>query len=321
MTDRTKSTSRRTLLAGAVGVAATAALPLAVRAAPATSFFARTGLPIGVQLYSLGPELAADLDRQLAVLAAIGFKTVELAGFLGRTPKALRAAFDRAGLACPSAHIKFGAAAATGAEPGLTDDLGPLAEAMHVIGAGTVIMPFSIMPKPVPGQPATPPQAAFGMTADDWKHTADFLNAKGEALKAYGLKLGYHNHNPEFAPLGETFGLEILLRNTDPDRVLFEMDAGWVLAAGRDPVELLRAHPGRFRLMHVKDLKATTRPNFAVHMDPADVGQGVGDWAKILPAAYDAGVRGFFIEQEPPFARSRLESMKTGFDYLSQLSA
>ncbi len=148
------------------------------------------------------------------------------------------------------------------------------------------------------------------MTADDWRFNADFLNAKGAVLKRSGLKLAYHNHNAEFSPLagggqGARNGYEILLATTDPALVGFEMDAGWVAAAGQDPFALLKDHPGRFTAMHVRDIKATTKPNFVFVQDPTEVGSGKIDWKRLLPAAHAAGVRDFFVEQElllRPFA-------------------
>jgi sugar phosphate isomerase/epimerase len=169
-------------------------------------------------------------------------------------------------------------------------------------------------------------QAGPQMTADDWKWNADFLNEKAAVLKKAGLATGYHNHNFEFAPLkdakgGATNGMEILLNGTDPSLVTFEMDVGWVTAAGQDPFALLKKHPGRFTLMHVKDVKASTKPNFVLQQDPTEVGGGMIDWPKLLPAAYAAGVRGFFYEQEAPFAHARLESAKISFDYLAGVAA
>ena len=290
-------------------------------------FFQRHDLPIGLQLYTLGPELAANLDRQLGELGAIGFKTVELAGFLGRSPKQLRAAFDGAGLSCPSAHIP---AEVTGSGD-LTlasTDLGPLAEAMHDLGVKTVISPTFAIPARfnrranAGGNSDTDlSRIASQMTTDDWKQYADFLNSKGKALEKFGLTIGHHNHNPEFSPVGKTTGLELLLEVTDPAVVSFEMDAGWVMASGADPVFLLKKYPGRFKFMHVKDLKASTTSNYSMHMDPTEVGSGIANWQKILLAAYAAGVRHFIIEQEPPFTRPRIESARIGFKYLNSIVA
>ena len=114
--------------------------------------------------------------------------------------------------------------------------------------------------------------------------------------------------------------MAILLKEADP-ALQFEMDAGWVVAAGQDPFALLKAHPKRFRQMHVKDVKASTKPNFALQQDPTEVGTGIIDWKRLLPAAHAAGVEGFFVEQEPPFTRPRIEAARLCADYLLKLEA
>jgi len=310
---RAADLSRRGFLAA--GAAALGVAHGGAAMAAENAFFQRRDLPVGIQLYTLGPDLQKELDAQLATVAKIGFKAVELAGYLGRTPAELRAAFDRAGLVCPSAHI-----APKGANgPSFSGDLARLAEDLRVIGVKSAIMPIQYIPDRLGG--ADLRQAGVQMTADDWKWNADFLNEKAAVLKKAGVVSGYHNHNFEFAPLGGTNGMEILLKGTDPALVTFEMDVGWVTAAGHDPFALLKAHPGRFTQMHVKDVKATTKPNFDLRQDPTEVGAGIIDWPRLLPAAYDAGIRGFYVEQEPPFAHSRLESARISFDYLARVAA
>jgi sugar phosphate isomerase/epimerase len=308
--------SRRGLLAA--GVAAMGAAYGGVARAADQPFFQRRNLSVGIQLYTLGPDLAKELDAQLATVAKIGFRSVELAGYLGRTPAELRAAFDRVGLVCPSAHI-----APKGAG-GFSGDLAKLADELHVIGVKSAIMPILYIPDRFSG--ADLRQAGGQMTVDDWKWNADFLNEKAAVLKKAGILSGYHNHNFEFAPLkdakgGDTTGMEILLTGTDPSLVTFEMDAGWVTAAGQDPFALLKKHPGRFTQMHVKDIKASTKTNFVLQQDPTEVGGGMIDWKRLLPAAYEAGVRGFYYEQEAPFAHTRLESARISFDYLAKVTA
>jgi len=310
--------SRRTLLASGLALAGAGVAAGAARAAE--PFFKRVNLPVGIQLYTLGPDLSKDLDGQLSALSKIGFRTVELAGFMGRTPAELRAAFDRAGLACPSAHV--------GGRGGLDGDLSKVAADLTTLGVKTAVMPSHYAPDRFASGPAageTPAdftrRARAGLTADDWKMNADFLNAKAAVLKRSGLATGYHNHAYEFAPIGDTNGMEILLANTDPALVTFELDVGWVAAAGVDPIAFFDKHKGRFHLMHVKDLKGPIRANYVNSMNPTELGSGVLDWAKILPAAYASGVRGFYYEQEPPFDRPRLEAVKISYDYISRVEA
>lgn len=294
-----------------------------VSAAPPRPFFRRTGLPIGLQLYTVGDELKRDFAGTLAAVAKIGYQTVELAGLADHAINDWRQVLDRVHLKCPSIHVS--PRSKTGVN---LDDLGALAEAAHALGIGTVICPTFNIPErfsltPLAGESLAKMAARLGasMTLDDWKSNADYLNKKAAALKAYGLCFGYHNHNVEFAPVGGSTGLAQLIQGTDPELVTFEMDAGWVVAAGADPVVLLSAHPGRFSAMHVKDVKASTHPNFSFEQDPCEVGQGIIDWKTLLAKAYRAKVRQYYVEQEPPFSRPRLEAVGISFNYLNALVA
>lgn len=305
---RQTSLSRRGILAAS----------LAALAAPAFSasqpFFKRHGLPIGIQLYTVGSDAAKDLEGTLKALSASGYTSVESAGFYGRTPAQFRAALDAAGVVCPSAHIQ-----GRGGAGSFSGDLGSLAETLRTIGARSAVLPSPYIPDRLLGKGLR--EVLTQLTADDFKINADFLNAKAAGLKSAGIKVAYHNHNLEFAPLGETNGMEILLKNTDPALVTFEMDIGWVAAAGVDPLALLAEHRGRFTQVHIKDIKASTKPNFGLTMDPSEIGSGSLDWKKILAAAYASGVRGYYVEQEAPFAHPRLESAKINYDFLAKVVA
>ena len=311
---------RRSLLAL---LGATAMTGCATAAPATTPFFKRTGLPIGLQLYTLGPDAQKDLDGTLKAVAAIGYRDIELAGLYGRTPQQMRASLDAAGLKCSSAHIQ---AKGGGADPNF-GDIAQLSDALRVLGAKTAILPSPNIPDRFAARGASEDAGTYlrrvlgSMTADDWKANADFLNDKAAKLKSAGIKVGYHNHNVEFAPLGGTNGIEVMLKNTDPATVTFEMDVGWVAAAGHDPLEMLSHHKGRFTMMHVKDIKASTKPNFNLMQDPTEIGSGMLDWKKLLPAAYAEGVTRFFVEQEPPFERPRIDAVKIDHDYLAGLVA
>lgn len=279
--------------------------------AAAQPFFKGHGLAIGIQLYTLGPDAAKDLDGTLKAVAGIGYKSIELAGLLGRTGAQMKASLDAAGLVCTSAHVQ--------GRGQLDGDLGKLAGDLTAIGVKTAVMPSPYIPDRLQGKGLR--EVLTQLSADDWKMNADFLNEKAAALAKSGIKVGYHNHNFEFAPLGDTTGLEIMIQRTDPKLVTFELDVGWVAAAGVDPAAFFAKHKGRFSLMHVKDIKADTKPNFALQMDPTEIGSGKLPWKSLLPAAYAAGVRGFYVEQEPPFARPRIEAAKISYDYLAGVTA
>jgi sugar phosphate isomerase/epimerase len=311
--------SRRDFLAAATFLGAAQA----IGAADSRPFFRRTGLPIGLQLYTVGDDLKRDFAGTLAAVSKIGYRTVELAGLADHTVEDWRQALAKVRLKCPSIHIPPHSKSSLN-----LDELGTLAEAAHTLGIGTVVCPMFNIPErfsltPLPGESPAKMAARLGasMTADDWKSNADYFNKKAAALKPYGLRFAYHNHNVEFAPVAGSTGLALLIQDTDPSLVSFEMDAGWVVAAGADPLALLAEHPERFSAMHVKDVKASTHPNFSFEQDPCEVGQGIIDWKTLLAKAYQANVRQFYVEQEPPFSRPRLESVAISFNYLNALVA
>ena len=321
---KTRAVTRRTFLGTAAAVSCAAAAKAISAPAARRGFFARHGLPIGLQLYTLGEAPYRDLDGTLQTLARIGYRTVEPVGFMKRSASELRAALDRAGLSSPSTHVPLQADGSGG--PSLAGDIGKLAADMHRLGVQCVVVPIFPVPQriggPRPGEDGLHYLSRAGgeMTADDWRRTAAQLDETGAALRREGLKLAYHNHNVELAQRGPGTAYDLLLANTDPDNVWFEMDVGWVAAAGVDPIRLLHAHRGRFRLMHIKDIKASTVPNNAFRMDPADVGSGALDWKSILPAGYAAGVRDYYVEQEAPFAGPRMDAARTDYGYLARLA-
>lgn len=313
-----KHWSRRSALAGIAAVAASAPLTGARRVAP---FFARTGAQIGLQLYTLGDGWVKDAPGVFAELARIGLRDLELPGLMGKAPAELRAEADKAGLTFSSFHLPpaplFG--------PGLSlqSSAGEIAAVLGTLGATNAVVPLPPLPDDfrfVPDKtgPADLAAAIAAGGADAWKRFASTLNTKATTLAAHGITLGYHNHNFEFAPLGKTTAWAILLAETDPDRVFFELDLGWVSAAGLDPAAEIRRLGQRVRWLHVKDVQATTKRNYALQMDPAVVGEGRLDWPRILKAAAAAGVRHYYIEQEPPLAIPRMEAVRRGQTFLSQ---
>lgn len=298
-----------------------AALALSGPAAAAPSRASRNRLAFGINLYIL-PDHRADLDGTLAALARIGYREIEAS--LGAFPaERIRDAISRAGLRCPNVSIS------SGAVPGpmtLGTDPAVLAKAARTIGAD--YLTCNLFPLPPGVSMASPPgesieakleRVSRSMNADHWRRTADLFNRKGAELKRHGVAFAYHNHNAELAPQGETNGLAILLEHTDPALVSFNMDAGWVVAAGHDPVALLRAYPGRFRLMHVKDIAPTHRINTVIRAETTEVGSGIVDWPRVIGAAVRSGVHHFIVEQEPPYKLPPIESARRSFAYLSSL--
>lgn len=320
-----KNLNRRMLLNTLVAAGGIAMLENPALAIKKRPFFTRVGLPIGLQLYSLGDEVAKDLDGTLKRVAAIGYRDIELPGLLGKSALELKAAAERAGVEYSCLHLAaaplFG-----GTDLSLADPAETVAEAAQALGIRNIVVPIHLMPDNLVPNDGESFQDAFARNmaeagVDIWKRTAAVLNDKAAALKPLGIALGYHNHNIEFAPVAGTTGWDILMRDTDPSLVSLELDIGWIAAAGLDPVSFLASHKGRVRQIHVKDIKHSTMINHALKMDPTEIGSGKLDWARILPAAYTAGVRNFYVEQEPPFAFPRIEAITRSYRHLAQVIA
>lgn len=320
--------NRRALLAAlgataALGLSETPAMAALRRGKP---FFKRIGKPIGLQLYTLGDMPVKDLDGTLAKLAAVGFTDIELPNFYNRKPADLRAAADKAGVRYSSIHMNM-PGPFTGGTLSLMSSPQEIADGLNTLGIYQVFMPLCPLPDGFSIPQGKNPQVAIGDAlreagADHWKRTATLLNERAAALKPFGISLGYHNHNMEFAPLpGGMTGWEILMKETDPSLVNFELDLGWTSAAGLDPAVELGKLKGRVKAVHMKDVKATTKTNYVMSQDPTEVGSGRLQWAKILPAAQAAGVQHFYVEQEPPFAMDRLAAVTKSHGFLSRFVA
>ena len=311
---------RRTLLTGALAAGAAALVEgCTTMTASDASFFKRVGKPIGLQVYTLGDEAGTDIDATFAAVAGIGYREIELPGLYGKTARELRAAADRAGLAITSLHVPLD----TRGRPGLSfsSPAAEIAETVMGLGAANAVAPIALFPQGFQTRPGGSVQVAIAAAfnsagADPWLRTAALINPVAVALKRLGVRVGYHNHNLEFAPIGDTTGWDILMRELDP-AVELEVDVGWVAAAGLDPVAFLAGQRRRVSQLHVKEVAAGNQANYALAMKSAEVGSGVLDWARILPAALAAGVEHFYVEQEPPFAIPRIEAARKSYDYLA----
>jgi sugar phosphate isomerase/epimerase len=278
-------------------------------------------MAIGIQLYTFGDGARKDLAGTLRTIAAIGYREVETSFLV--PAETLAAELAHAGLRCPSVHVPPNAWAPG---PSLEGDLAALAADAQRVGAAFVVC--SLFPiaslaelRPRDGESGAQALARVGhsYTREQWLRHADFLNEKGAVLAKAGVQLAYHNHNVEFARVGDSTGFDLLLEGTDPALVKVELDVGWAAAAGRDPSALLRTHAGRIRLLHLKDLKGSTQPNTKLRMDPTEVGAGIVDWHRLLRAAREIGVLHGFVEQEPPFERPEAEAARRSFEFLRSL--
>lgn len=282
--------SRRTFLKNTGAAAAVLAGSRLLAADPAK-------LPIGLQLYSVRNLLPHDFEGTLRQLYLAGYREVEAAGYYDKTAGEFRDAMDHAGLRCVSSHLTLSV---------LRDKLDESIAYAHTLGLDYIICSSS-------GGVHRDPKAKGDLTLDDWRYVASEFNRIGEKVKAAGMTFGVHNHIPEFAVFSGVTVYDELLRLTDPKFVVFEMDCGWVTAAGHNPLDYLSKTPERFPLMHVKDMARQTDGKF----HSVVLGQGIPDYAPILRAA--TGLKHYFIEQEE-FTRDPIESLRADADYMRKLN-
>ncbi|HYG79676.1 MAG TPA: sugar phosphate isomerase/epimerase [Pyrinomonadaceae bacterium] len=254
-------------------------------AAPATRKLTR----IGMQLYMVRRELEKDFEGTLKRVAELGYKEVEFAGYFDHPPKEVRAVLDRYRLSAPAGHVPHTA---------LRGSLGEMIEAARVIGHKYVLVAW------------LPEEERRSL--DDYRRHAELFNRAGEKLKKAGLQFAYHNHDFEFMPLGGQLPYDLLLERTDPGLVKLELDLYWIAKGGADPLKYFAKQPGRFPLLHVKDMDSTPRRYFT------EVGRGVIDFKTIFARAGKAGVKHYFVEQDET-PGSPFDSLKISMDYLKRL--
>lgn len=314
---------RRNFLASASALAALAVASCADKTAQ-RGFFRQGERQIGLQLYTLGDQVAEHLPRIFAELAEIGIVDLELPNLLGKTPVDLREAANSAGIQFSAIHLVPPPLALRGSlnfnssEQEIVDVLG-------VLGVRNVVLPIAMPPSGFKVERGDNfrskiSRAFLEAGADIWKHNAAELNRKAHALAPHGIRVGYHNHNLEFAPVDGTTGWEILKTETDPSKVFFELDLAWIWAAGRDPAAEITNLGNRVRWLHLKDVKQGTQTNFALNMVPTQVGDGLLDWSAVLRAAQAAGVEHYYLEQEPPFSIERMDAVRRGHAFLAQIA-
>ncbi|MBV8144929.1 MAG: sugar phosphate isomerase/epimerase [Gammaproteobacteria bacterium] len=297
--------TRRRFLARSTGASVGALLaPGAIPLLQATPL----GGPAGIQLYAVKDELRADPARTLRTIAQIGFGEVEAAGLAGLPVSEFRKLLDDANLRCPSAHLQFDAR-----------DPGPAFEQAHALGAhyaASGSLRDAVSAAARTGPPLAP--AAQGMTLDEARRTAELANRIGEEARRSGLQYVYHNHDFEFAAESATCGYDVLLKETEPALVQFEIDCGWMVLGGRDPREYFARYPGRFPMVHVKDFLPVAARG-AGHPG-AELGHGMIDYGPIFAVAEKSGLKHYFAEQEGPFTRmSQLDAARQAYDYLRNI--
>lgn len=243
--------------------------------------------PIGLQLYSLRDSFKSDVPGSFTKVRNLGFKNVELAGTYGQTPEQFNATLRGYGLRAIAAHFPY---------EKYRDDAESVAREARALGlkyAGCAWIPHQ----------------------GDWdekqcRAAAAVFNHAGAVLAKHGLKFFYHVHGYEFQPFAGGTLFDLLMQETHPKQVVYEMDIFWVVFPAQDPVKLLDRYGKRWELMHLKDMKRGLKlGSLAGGTDVAnDVALGAGqiDLPPLLRAARKAGVKWYFIEDESPSVEIQL---------------
>ncbi|MGA7622660.1 MAG: sugar phosphate isomerase/epimerase [Candidatus Acidiferrales bacterium] len=268
------------------------------------------GLPLGLQLYSVRDQLPKDYQGTLRQLGVMGYREVEAAGFFGRSASDVKQIMQQTGLHCVSAHYP------------MADLLPHLDEVIQYgkdLGLEYMVCSSPALPDLTRAKPAEARANREAMTLDDWRWNANRFNSIGERVNAAGMRFGYHNHTTEFRTLEGVVIYDELLRLTDPAKVTMEMDCGWVVVAGKNPVDYLTRYPTRFSMLHIKDFKLTGAPATDAEPPPStELGRGSIDYRLIFQAAKKAAIKHSFIEQEH-FDMPPMEALKIDADYMRAL--
>jgi len=255
---------------------------------------------IGVQLYTVRDLMKADFEGTIAKVAQIGYKEVEFAGYFDHTAQQVRAVVDKNGLSAVSTHVQYDELDAK--FPSVIED-------SKSIGMKYIVCPW--IPEELRKSP------------DIWKQAAAKFNHCGEQTKKAGIQFAYHNHWFEFLPVNGKLPYDELLKECDANLVKMEMDLCWITAAGGDPLKYFNLYPGRFPLVHVKDLKKIPKvteggsQNFGDTVDLTAVGDGIIDWKKIFAQSDKAGIKHYIVEHDKP--ENPFESITRSYEYLSKL--
>ncbi len=244
---------------------------------------------VGLQLYTVKDAMLADARGTLEILSKIGYKELESArsakgNYYGLSPEDVKRICSDLGMNMRSGHVHI--------------DENWERSVEQAVAAGQEYLVCSSLP-------------SEGQSIDNYKKVAEIFTKAGEDCKKAGLKFGYHNHDYEFDKVDGKILYDVLLENTDPELVVMELDLGWVVVTGNDPLEYLKKFPGRFPLWHLKDMKKD-------HPESTEFGKGLIDIKKMMENAQSSGMQYFFVEQEE-YANDPITSIKHNYDYLMKL--
>jgi len=250
----------------------------------------REHMPFGLQLYTLRHVIGDDPRGVISQVADFGYKQIEsyegpLGMFWGMGNRDFKSFLDDLGITMISSHAN------------VFDDLERKVNELAEIGVEYIVSPW------------IGPQDSL----DDYRAIAEQFNQVGEIANNSGLKFAYHNHAYTFEEQEGELPQDILMGNTDPDLVEYQLDIYWVAIAGEDPAAWFRRYPNRFTTCHVKDLANGDDPESTI------LGTGTIDYPSLLPVAKENGMKYFIVEQEAYTNTTPLDAVRENAEYMRNL--
>ncbi len=247
-------------------------------------------IPVALALYTVAPALMKDYRGTLDAVKAMGYTNIELGGKYPYDAAQWKRIFRETGFGVSGHHYDF---------PGNVEDAFETICALNLAIGNQNVLVSALRENERQDREA-------------FLRSAERLNALGRRLKARGLCFFYHNHAFEFVAYGDKTGYELLLENTDPAYVSFQLDTYWVAYAGLDPARFIKSHADRIRLLHIKDMLDDGERSFG------EIGEGMLDFAAIFRSAEAAGISWFAVEQDKS-KRDCLESAKISHDNIARI--
>jgi len=279
--------TRRKFLQSSAAAAAVSTIALSGKKA-----WAAKQLPLGVQLYTVRNLAEGDLASVLKQVRGIGYDEVETYWNVYTHPApTLRKMISDAGLRVPSGHFDY-------------DGLSGKFDYAKELGVQWMVCPML-------------PQGKWD-SIDIFHIAAKQFNEWGKRAKDLGMRFAFHNHDYEFRSFNGTTGYDVLLKETDPELVFFEMDCYWITQSGHDPVQMMQKLGPRVRMIHLKDRKPGFPSSYDMKpssMHVTEVGHGSIQWKAVLQQAEQQGIEHYFVEQDET-PGNPVASIQSSYRYL-----
>jgi sugar phosphate isomerase/epimerase len=263
----------------------------------------------GIQLYSVRTDMTRDPLDTLKQLSVMGYKHVEHANYVNRkfygfTVLEFRNVLDGMGLKMPSGHTVMGPQHWDESKKDFTDAWKYTVEDAAAMGQQFVISPSM--------------DSRYKTNYDELKRFMEVFNKCGELCKKSGMKFGYHNHDFEFSQKlnGETM-YDIILKSTDPDLVMQQLDTGNLYNGGAKAIDIVNQYPGRFMSVHVKDeIKAAAGEE---KFESTILGAGIVNLKAVIDAIKKKSKHvHYIIEQEAYQGKTPLECAKENLKIMKE---